>query len=182
MDTDYVGFAATRWAWAADARTSMERLVLLVLAKHADEGGEQCYPSVATMAAETRMNRKTISDCLGALVARGVVQKEARAGATNKYRLTMSENGLSENGVARKRGSPNLGDLVAQKRATTSPENGLGGSPKTGHEYRREKNNVNFSQTGTHGARREAEYFLQASNERQHNQVFPDDVNASSDV
>jgi hypothetical protein len=52
-----------------------ERLVLIVLADHADSYGGQSYPSVATIAAEARMSERAVQYALRALERAGEIAR-----------------------------------------------------------------------------------------------------------
>jgi DNA-binding MarR family transcriptional regulator len=81
---------ATRWAWIAPVKTSTQRLVLLSLA---DRAGEYytCFPSVARISNDTKLDRKTIHKVIDELILLGLVEDTGhRKGATGKvvvYRL-----------------------------------------------------------------------------------------------
>jgi hypothetical protein len=49
-------------------------LVLLALAEHADEAGV-CWPSLSRLAARAEVDRRTVTRCLAALEARGLLQR-----------------------------------------------------------------------------------------------------------
>ena len=64
-ETD-VSLDATRWAWVKSAHKGNTLLVLLALADHADREGA-AWPSVGTLATETRMEPRTVQNHLRTL-------------------------------------------------------------------------------------------------------------------
>lgn len=133
----YIGVNATRWAWAAPVASSSERLVLLALAKHADEDGSS-FPSADTLAEETRLNRKTVFSALTSLCEGGLIVRSCRSGQgrRNQYELRIDS---TENGTYQKRNDPKTERSSSQKRDFESTENGTSNVPNLGHEYRREE-------------------------------------------
>lgn len=133
----YIGLNATRWAWAAPVASSSERLVLLALAKHADEDGSS-FPSADTLAEETRLNRKTVFSALTSLCEGGLIVRSCRSGQgrRNQYELRLDS---TENGTYQKRNVPKTERSSSQKRDFESTENGTSNVPNLGHEYRREE-------------------------------------------
>lgn len=128
---DYMGFAFSRAAWSAEAKSSSQRLVLLCLARHADKAGIS-FPSVEAIASETLLNRKTVFAVLKELRAMGFVAVSKRQQNGNRYQLciptTSPENGTPKNGST-EIGSTEIG-------TTSSTENGTQVVPNLGHEYR----------------------------------------------
>ena len=66
------GYKATEIAWSADVGSSAERLTLLALAKWANDD-LTCFPSIATLSAETKLNAKTVRESLKRLGDAGIV-------------------------------------------------------------------------------------------------------------
>jgi pyocin large subunit-like protein len=64
---------ATRWAWIAPVENSSQRLVLLSLADRAGEY-HTCFPSVARITKDTKLNRKTIMKVIGELIQLGLIE------------------------------------------------------------------------------------------------------------
>jgi hypothetical protein len=54
------------------------KAVLLALADRCDDDGENAWPSVATIAAETESNERTVQECLRALREHGLIAEQAR--------------------------------------------------------------------------------------------------------
>lgn len=155
----YVGLPATRWAWVAEVSSSSERLVLLALAKHAADDGDS-YPSVETLAEETKLNRKTVFSAIASLCDAGFVVRTVRSGSRgrrNYYELCLdrTENGSTENGTTQIRNDPKTERTSSQKRYFECTENGTLKVPKLGHEYRREERSEERSEKRMHDAREE---------------------------
>lgn len=133
----YIGLNATRWAWAAPVASSSERLVLLALAKHADEDGGS-FPSADTLAEETCLNRKTVFSVIASLCESGFIVRSCRSGQgrRNQYELLLDS---TDFGTSQKRNVPKTVRPSSQKRDIESTENGTSNVPKTVHEYRREE-------------------------------------------
>ena len=74
--------------WERSERSGSELLLLLALADHADDSGN-CYPSVARLAAKTRMSERSVQYMLRSLVESGELQIQQGGGRsnTNIYRL-----------------------------------------------------------------------------------------------
>lgn len=71
-----MSFEAIRWAFAQEIPGS-EKLVLLVLANHADDE-RTCYPSMATIAKETGTSRCNVMRIVPKLENKGLVSVEKR--------------------------------------------------------------------------------------------------------
>jgi DNA-binding transcriptional MocR family regulator len=83
------------------------RLVLIVLADHAGEQGENSYPSVSTIAQQARLSTRQVHRCLRQLEAEGHVERVGKSQwGTVRYRVVMS--------------SPNRGS-----DSTSSPEQAM---------------------------------------------------------
>lgn len=138
----YFGFAATSWAWAAPVKSSSERLVLLALAKYADDDGS-AFPSADTLSDETKLNRKTVFSAITSLCEAGLIVRTVRPGQgrRNNYELKFdrTENGSTEIGTYQKRDVPKTELSMSQKRYVQSTENGTSNVPKTVREQRREQ-------------------------------------------
>jgi len=94
-----------------------------VLLSIADRAGEDhtAYPSVARLADDTEMDRKTVMSCIGYLIEKGIIEASKRNGARTTYRLVGVEDRhqtSTKNGT-----SPKIG---------TGTKNGTGPVPKTG--------------------------------------------------
>lgn len=66
------------------------QLVAGILADYADRNGENCRPRVATIAAEARLNKRTVQRALAALEQRALIERDARGGRrATRYRLVL---------------------------------------------------------------------------------------------
>lgn len=86
-----VGYFATMRAIRGSARlTSTERLVLLMIAGHTDNGTGEACPGIPKLAAECRLTTRTIERTIAALVASGWLVRDSAASrwGTNVYRVT----------------------------------------------------------------------------------------------
>lgn len=68
---------AREWAKSQKAGSASAKIVLLVLADHADNGG-LCWPSRATIAELTELSVRSVVDQLKALEARGLIARDER--------------------------------------------------------------------------------------------------------
>src|SRR5208283_5738492 len=75
--------------------TAIEKLVLLVLAIHTDDDG-MAYPSIDTLARETRASRTTIFKAIAGLQSSGTIEAVKREGKPKSYRLLAPRRGSSE--------------------------------------------------------------------------------------
>ena len=91
------GYKATEIAWSADVGSSAERLTLLALAKWANDD-LTCFPSIATLSAETKLNAKTVRESLKRLGDVGIVTINRQAGRNSIYVITTTEIGTTKNG------------------------------------------------------------------------------------
>ena len=66
MNDSWLGLSATRTAWTAEVENSAQRLVLLAVAKYADDRGCS-FPSAETICSDTKLNRKTVFKALNDL-------------------------------------------------------------------------------------------------------------------
>ena len=82
---------ASKWVWQQDA-TPTEKLVLLVIADHANAEGANAYPSVERMAHMTGLSTRTVIRAVAALVrARLLIVRKVRGrgNAYNTYLLAI---------------------------------------------------------------------------------------------
>lgn len=97
---------ATRWAWLAPVKSSTQRLVLLSLADRAGEY-HTCFPSIARITKDTKLNRKTIMKVIGELISLGLVEDTGhKRGSTKQiivYRLlgvkTREDDGINSTDI-----------------------------------------------------------------------------------
>ena len=136
----WVGVEATRRAWSAKAQSASQRLMLLAIAKYADENCK-AFPSVDSLCADTCLNKKTAFKVLKELKELGVLSVTKRpTNNSNEYTIlaaggcteTGSTNtGSTENGTT-ENGTSDIGSTVVPK--TVRPV-----VPKTVHEQNREE-------------------------------------------
>ena len=83
---------AMSWVLNHSDTAGTEKLVLLGLANHADERGENAWPSVATLARYASVSERAVQYALRNLAAAGRIVVERQAGGTHrtdpKYRPT----------------------------------------------------------------------------------------------
>ena len=129
-----LGYEATKIAWTANVSTSAQRLVLLCIARYANDQ-HISFPSVETICSDTLLNRKTVFKALKELQAIGILVVSKRSkNNSNSYsfaRGTSTKNGSTENG------STEFG--MSQKRNVGSTKNGTSVVPKTVHEQIKEQ-------------------------------------------
>lgn len=120
------GYKATEIAWSADVESSAERLTLLALAKWANDD-LTCFPSVPTLAAETKLNAKTIRESLKRLDDAGFIRINRQAGRNSVYVITPTKIGSTKNGstgigTTTEIGSTPLPKLEGEPLPKTVPE------------------------------------------------------------
>lgn len=130
----WLGVKATKAAWGAKVHSASQRLMLLAIAKYADEDC-MAFPSVESLCADTCLNAKTAYKVLKELKELGVLTVEKRPTCNgNLYRIIRvgnSENGSTESGSTENGSTENGGN------GTT--KNGISVIPKTEHEEYQEK-------------------------------------------
>jgi Helix-turn-helix domain len=78
------------WQIAPTAVTSTERLVLLNLASHGNDGGRNAYPSVQRMARQTSLTPRAVQKALRRLAEKGLLEAVGRASrGTVRYALVL---------------------------------------------------------------------------------------------
>jgi len=127
-----MSFAATRWAWSQATGRSSSKLVLLALADRADDAG-LAYPSIATLATDTGLDRKTVMPALAHLESLGLIACARAAGTGSRYQLNLAlaptlnrePQPVPKTGPVQKTAPvPKTGPHQSQKRDRTSPKNG----------------------------------------------------------
>jgi hypothetical protein len=80
------------WVWDHAEVAGTELLLLLAIADHADDHGGNAWPSIATLAAKTRLDPRTVRRVITRLEAAGhlVVTRRAGRSQTNRYALVMT--------------------------------------------------------------------------------------------
>lgn len=129
----WIGVNATRLAWETKVETASQRLVLLAIAKYADQDGT-AFPSVESLCADTCLNRKTAFKVLKELQEIGaIVVSKRQPNNGNCYSIcgACPKNGSTEIGTT-KNGTTNIGTAGSTK-------NGTSVVPKTVHEEEQEE-------------------------------------------
>jgi hypothetical protein len=81
-----MSIAASEWAWKQFI-SPQRKLVLLDLADHHNGDDGRCFPSVATIAAETRLCERTVQSHLRGLQEQGLVLIRERRGTSSQFVL-----------------------------------------------------------------------------------------------
>ena len=128
-----MSFTAIRWAWSQPTGRSSSKLVLLALADRADDAG-MAYPSIATLAADTDLDRKTVMPALAHLERLGLVVCARGAGKSTRYQLILTAvttvEPVPKTGQVQETAPvPKTGPV---SKNGTSPKNGTAPVPKTG--------------------------------------------------
>jgi len=98
-------FVTGAWNWRRAVNSSdlssTTKHTLLVLACYTSEAGEGCFPSLATLASDTSLNRQTVKKHLRLAESKGWIRKEGRFRESGKqtsniYRLTAPMGGVSK--------------------------------------------------------------------------------------
>ena len=131
----WVGVEATRRAWSAKAQSASQRLMLLAIAKYADENCK-AFPSVDSLCADTCLNKKTAFKVLKELKELGVLSVAKRTtNNANEYTILAADGctntGSTKNGTT-ENGTTSIGTTVVPK--TERPV-----VPKTVHEQNKEE-------------------------------------------
>jgi hypothetical protein len=96
---------------ALDGRTSTEKLVLFVLANHANEKG-YCWPSFGTIGRECSLSRSAVIRTIGKLEKAGVIKREKRFPSNGYFLLVAVSHPLVAHG----------NKVVAVRHKTSSPK------------------------------------------------------------
>jgi Helix-turn-helix domain len=80
------------WVWDHAGVAGTDLLLLLAIADHADDHGGNAWPSIATLAAKTRLDPRTVRRVITRLEAAGhlVITRRAGRSQTNRYTLLMT--------------------------------------------------------------------------------------------
>lgn len=71
---------AMAWVWDESQASGSDLLVLLAIADAADHDGTNAWPSIATLAAKTRLSERTVQRSIRALVDLGELEVQEQAG------------------------------------------------------------------------------------------------------
>lgn len=120
---------ATRWAWLASPTKSSELLVLLSMADRAGED-HTCWPSIARMVKDTKLNEKTVNTALKGLVEQGLIcDTGRRVGSTGRVKVYQlvgvlgRDEQLEKTTRPKKKGKKNTPEIGGIKSNT--PKNGI---------------------------------------------------------
>lgn len=77
------------WVWRQSTATGNDRLVLLAIADAADDEGRNAWPSIATLAAKTRLDERTVRRIVRRLETEGHIEVDRAGGGrySNTYRV-----------------------------------------------------------------------------------------------
>lgn len=129
----FVSVSVMALVWRADLK-SVEKLVLMKLADHANDDGENAWPAVELMAAECGCSERSVQRYLRALEERGLITMTRNGGGrhqTNCYRVELealwtirlpTRNDREATRVAKL--APTKGDSVSGFVADRPPPNG----------------------------------------------------------
>jgi DNA-binding transcriptional MocR family regulator len=92
-----------RWNWAcyvaAGHLNSVDRVVLLVIARHASRDGDGSFPSRDSIARSAGVTERTVSRSTRRLESLGLIHGEPRPGKTTIWRLTPDTGVLGDPGT-----------------------------------------------------------------------------------
>lgn len=90
-----MSFGAVQYVHAHSPARGTEKLILSILAEHANDKGE-CWPSVGLLAAKANCSDRHVRNALNALVERGELERDINGGRgtrsdlrPNRYRIVM---------------------------------------------------------------------------------------------
>ncbi len=86
-----MSWQAVEWVLKNSRSRGATRLVAVCIASHADQNGEQAWPSAQTIAQEAGISRSSVFPCLARLIQLGELVRIPGGGRnrTNAYRLTL---------------------------------------------------------------------------------------------
>jgi uncharacterized phage protein (TIGR02220 family) len=119
-----MSYEATKWAWGQHVRGN-DKLVLLNLADRANDRHE-CWPSTASIEADTGLHRETVFKAIKTLEERGLIAVKRRIGAGHRYSVAVVATSVKQSD------KPNQSEKTDQseKADHTSPENHTATSPE----------------------------------------------------
>ncbi len=84
--------ACMTWVFTHSTSAGADRLLLLAIADHAGDDGDDAWPSVPTLASKTGISERSVQRGIGRLVEGGhlTVERCAGRGGTNRYRVVMA--------------------------------------------------------------------------------------------
>lgn len=85
-----MSWQAVKWAFKAPTENVRDHAALMALADHAHPDGSGAYPSVRTIAQESRQSSRSVRYALSNLITAGLIEATERAGKPTEYRLLMT--------------------------------------------------------------------------------------------
>ena len=122
--------------WRTNLPTT-EKMVLLVIADHANDEGVEAWPSQATIATKASISIRTVQRCVNNLVKAGYLKMEKHAGGSATCREDRRPHRYTIN-LNRVRGD----NMTGRRRGDTSDHNGATTATDTGRQPR-PKNHTN---------------------------------------
>lgn len=121
-----MSFEAIKWALATRGLKASEKLLLVVLADHANEGGT-CFPSAKLLTEETSLNKDTVFKALKSLEEQGLVTKSKGGRNSNLYTLAVGavirKTGYPEKQISEKPDIRKTGHELSEKPDSSYPKN-----------------------------------------------------------
>ena len=109
--------------------TSGQKLLLICLANYANDKGE-CWPSIASLAAQADVSTRHVSGMLHDLAKRGYLTIQEHAGKSNSYTLSIAEPTNHSSGVNRSAG---VNHSSGNPRTTVHPPTNHSSGVPTNH-------------------------------------------------
>lgn len=126
-------FQHVKWAFDLPLSSSSEKLVLVLMASHADDEGF-CYPSIAYITARTQLNRKTVIKNIAQLIKAGHIRDTGRRvgarGKTKLYQIRVTETHQDGEQKSTKNGTDSGADTPT-KLSTNGTKNGTNENGKS---------------------------------------------------
>lgn len=119
------------WVLKQSPAEGSDRLVLIVLADHADADGSNAYPAVETIAAEARCSRRTAQAALRRLEDAGAIERAPIKGPRGQHRYTVLMGGAN---TAPRADHDAKGRRSRRGGAQSTPEGGAEISPEPSTE------------------------------------------------
>lgn len=114
--------------WRTDLPT-VEKMVLLVIADHANDEGTQSYPSQATIASKASLSVRTVQRAVNTLCAQGYIRVRKHSGGSADCREDRRPH-LYQINIARLRGDTETGRTDVADGATMTTSTGRQSRPK----------------------------------------------------
>jgi hypothetical protein len=112
--------------------TSGQKLLLICLANYANDKGE-CWPSIASLAAQADVTTRHVSGMLHDLAKLGYLSIQEHSGKSNSYTLQVAQPTNPSSGVKQASGvNPSSGDPRTTVPPPTNPSSGVPTNPSSG--------------------------------------------------